>query len=214
MSDSGFIYLTSDFFENEEELMNEIRKFSHVKQYQKNAVISRQDEASETIYILLEGRIEANYIAEDGQKKIFSIFEPRIMFGESNLAGFPNLLNFVCLTPVKVAAIRKQDIYNWDKQMLFTIIHILLCKLKTVGYQLTNQIFDDVEDRIEKLLFESAKLYSKANSEKLTVEVPITHQVIADIVGTSRVRVTQTITKMTREGKITVSGKKIILHTQ
>jgi CRP-like cAMP-binding protein len=122
--DKPFIYMTLDFFENEEEFMNEIRKSSHVKQYQKNAVISRQDEASETIYILLEGRIEANYIAEDGQKKIFSIFEPRIMFGESNLAGFPNLLNFVCLTPVKVAAIRKQDIYNWDKQMLFTIIHI------------------------------------------------------------------------------------------
>ncbi|NLI92922.1 MAG: Crp/Fnr family transcriptional regulator [Peptococcaceae bacterium] len=153
-------------------------------------------------------------MTEDGQKKIFNIFEPRIMFGESNLVGFPNLLTFTCLTPVKVVAIRKQDIYNWDKQMLFTIIHILLCKLRTVGNQLTNQIFDNVEDRIENLLFELAKLYGKSHSESLTIEVPITHQVIADIVGTSRVRVSQSIAKMTREGKLSMNGKKFIIHKQ
>jgi CRP/FNR family cyclic AMP-dependent transcriptional regulator len=206
--DERFFYFNLDQFNEKEEFVQKVLQNCPVKCFQKGEVLYRQGEDNDIFYLLLEGKVESYYINRDGRKKTIGICEPRMLIGEFVFDRYPNLLTGVCLTKCKAAVIRRQDAFHWDEDMLRDVANSLCWKLRTVIGQLADQTFDDVEERIENLLIGLTSMHGKTTPEGSLVEIPLTHQMIADIVGSSRVRVTQALTKMTKEKKISISKDK------
>lgn len=198
---------TSDKLNKNDEFVNSIVQSNPIKNYEKGEVIYWQGKPGDKFYLLLEGRVEVNFVNNEGKKRIVSIHEPKCFIGESILDGFPHILTAVSLTPVKVAVLSIKDVNSWDREMLLELNKSLAWKSRIVIGQLTDQTFNEVGNRVEDLLLGLCNKFGKIDSDGIRVELPITHQLIADLVGSSRVRVSQSLGHMVKTKQLTMGRK-------
>lgn len=195
----------------DDNLVESILRSNPLKEFVKGDIIYWQGKQNNKFYLLLEGRVEISSVNVDGRKRIVSIHEPRCFFGETILDGFPNVLTATCLTAVKAAELDKNDIIHFDKQLLLAIIYSMSWKSRILINVLGDQTFDEVENRVQDLLLGLSDKFGKADENKVVVNLPLTHQLIADIVGSSRVRVSQTLGSMAKKRKLSMNRKYFTL---
>lgn len=196
-----------------------VEKIMHnhkLKTFKEKEIIYWQGKNNNYFYLLLEGLVEISMITSNGRKKIIHIHEPRCFFGETILDGKPNHLTATCLTPVKVIAINKDEVINSnDKELWFKIILSFCAKNRNMVKLIEEQGFKEIDERVEDLLeVLSYKLGMNYPNDYIYVKIPLTHQLIADFVGASRVRISQIIRKMTKEGRLHLKRKYFIFYNK
>ncbi|SHN83266.1 Crp/Fnr family transcriptional regulator [Desulfitobacterium chlororespirans] len=176
-----------------------------VRNYAKGEFIYRQGEKKDVCFLVLKGRIEISSENEDGQRKVFGIREPRCFIGISTLDGSPSLVNAICLEAVEVAVVSAQDINKGDREVLLYLLLSVIQMNKQLTSQLNGQTFDDVENRVENLLVTLSATLGKHEADSVVVTVPLTHQLISEMVGSSRVRVSQIIGELNKSGELVMN---------
>lgn len=197
----------------DDDLVKKVLEVYRTKEYKKGQLIFKQGEISDKIYLLLHGRVEINMVSKNGKKTIFSIHEPRCLFGELIMDNSPRLTTAVCLTNVVVGVLDSSlnlgsDYY--EKKLYQALFYATSHKLKIQIQQLSEQVFEEAEDRIENLLLGLCKNFGKEESGQLQVDLPVTHQMIADLTGCSRPTVSLIISELSKKNKITMERNKII----
>jgi len=211
MEDNKWLPWTTNMLDDD--LVKKVLEVYRTKEYQKGQLIFEQGEVSDKIYLLLHGRVEINMVSKDGKKTIFSIHEPKCFLGELIMDNSLRLTTAICLTNVIVAVMDSSlnlgsDYY--EKKLYQNLFYSTSRKLKIQIQQLSEQVFDDAEDRIEKLLLGLCKNFGKEESGQIQVDLPVTHQMIADLTGCSRPTVSQIISKLSKKNMITMERNKII----
>jgi CRP/FNR family transcriptional regulator len=176
-----------------------------VRNYAKGEFVYRQGEKKDVCFLLLKGRIEISSENEDGHRKVFGIREPRCFIGVTTLDGSVSLVNAFCLEAVTVAVVSIEDINRFDREILLYIMLSLIQMNKQLTSQLNGQTFDDVENRVENLLITLSATLGKHEADSVVVTVPLTHQLISEMVGSSRVRVSQIIGELNKSGKLAMN---------
>ena len=197
----------------DDDLVNKIKEVYRVKEYHKGYWIFKQGDISDTIYLLLDGRVEINMLSKDGKKIILAIHEPRCLFGELIMDNNLRLTSAVCLTDITVAALDSPlDLgsYHYEAKLYQALSYSTTRKLKIQIQQLSEQIFEDAADRIEKLLLGLCENLGKEENGQLRVDLPVTHQMIADMTGCSRPTVSLVIGELSRNNKI-IMGRNMII---
>lgn len=202
----------------EDEIVAVILEKAKKRDFKKGEIIFRQGEVSGKYYLLMKGRLEVNLINRDGKKKIVGIHEPRYFFGETIQDQAPRLTTAICLTDVTVAELDSSFDPGTDylRSKFFAALyactnHKLRCQIQ----QLSDHVFDEVEDRVEKFLFGLASNFGQENGDKqVHINLPVTHQLIADVVGSSRVRVSQVISELSKENKIKIKKNDVCLFNK
>jgi len=199
----------------DDDLVEAVKQNALIKSYRKGQFIFQQDEESDQYYLLLSGRIEVSLHNRDGKKKTISIHEPKCFFGEIILDRQPRITSATCLTDVTVAVMSISTTLGseyFDKKLYTTLLYSTNFKLRTQMLQLSELVFSEVEDRVEKLLSGLCTNFGQDNDKYIQVSLPVTHQIIADIVGSSRVRVSQILSGFSKEQKIQVKRNEITLR--
>ncbi|WP_018305923.1 Crp/Fnr family transcriptional regulator [Desulfitobacterium hafniense] len=197
----------------DDELVKKVLEVYQTKEYKKGQFVFEQGELSDQIYLLLQGRIEINMVSIDGKKTIFSIHEPRCFFGELIMDHSPRLTSAVCLTNVTAAALDSSlnlgsDYY--EKKLYQALFYSTSRKLKIQIQQLSDQVFEEAEDRIEKLLLGLCKNFGQEKAGYIEVDMPITHQTIADLTGCSRPTVSLILKDLSKKKHIIMERNKLI----
>lgn len=199
----------------EDELVEVIKTKANIKKFKKGQIVFHQGEESDKYYLLLHGRIEISLHSNDGKKKTISIHEPRCFFGELVMDHQPRLTTATCLTDVTVALMNTSFSLGSelnDKKLYKALFYSTNFKLRTQVLQLSELVFNEVEDRVEKLLSGLCANFGHDNDKFVQVNLPLTHQLIADIVGSSRVRVSQILSDFSKQEKIQVKRNEITLR--
>lgn len=197
----------------DEELVANILDKTEMKTYKKGEIIFHQGEISSNYFLLLSGRVEVSLNSSDGKKKIVSIHEPRCFFGELIMDKCHRITTATCLTDVTLALLNTSLSLGseyLDKKLYKALFYSTNFKLRIQLLQLSEQVFDEVEDRVERFLFGLCTNFGQEEDDYLQVNLPVTHQLIADVVGSSRVRVSQVLSELSREEKIKMKRNKII----
>lgn len=176
-----------------------------IRSFSKGEFVYRQGEKKDVCFLLLKGRVEISSENEDGHRKVFSIREPRCFIGITTLDGSSSLVNALCLEAVTVAVISITDINKFDRETLLYLLFSLIQMNKQLTSQLNGQTFDDVENRVENLLVTLSATLGKHDADSVVVTVPLTHQLISEIVGSSRVRVSQILGELNKSGKLVIN---------
>ncbi|NEQ24351.1 MAG: Crp/Fnr family transcriptional regulator [Microcoleus sp. SIO2G3] len=128
-------------------------------------------------------------------------------WGQKDVVGQPLSSNkpyqIQCLTPVEVSLIPD---YLWHQELDAIRLHA----------QQTEEILNivrskQVYQRLKQLLFWLAQKFGRRVEQGTLIDLPITHQDIADMIGTTRVTVTRELQKFEQEGIITRPYRKYIL---
>ena len=206
------------------EALRSIPLFSHVadgdldqiashlieRRYPRNTTIVEEGLPGDYMYILREGRVKVTKLSEDGREKILDFLESGSFVGEmALLERGPRSASVKTLAPVKVLALSRTDFINLLRKspdLAIAVIQELSRRIRSVNEQASSLSFQRVKERTLGLLERLAKDPSGEGDRRVTPV--LTHQQIADMVGTSRETVTRVVKDLKESGWLRQEGKR------
>jgi CRP/FNR family transcriptional regulator, cyclic AMP receptor protein len=180
------------------------------RRYPRNTTIVEEGLPGDYMYILREGRVKVTKLSEDGREKILDFLETGSFVGDmALLERGPRSASVKTLTPVKVLALSRTDfiaLLRKSPDLALAVIQELSRRIRSVNEQASSLSFQRVKERTMGLLERLAK--DPSNDEDRLLTPVLTHQQIADMVGTSRETVTRVVKDLKQTGWLRQEGKR------
>lgn len=180
------------------------------RHYAKNTIIFSQGDESSSLYLVLSGRVRVYMDDEQGRQIIINTLSSNDYFGE--LALLSNSLrsaNVMTIEPCSMAIIHKQQfltVLENDMGVAKSIIHNLVERVQELTNDISSLALQDVYSRLARFITEHAKQLG----DKKVVD-KVTHQEIADTIGSSREMVSRILADLKTGGYIEYESRQIIL---
>lgn len=198
-----------------------LKSFEEVKytsSYPAGAVLFVEGQAPRGVYLLCKGRVKLTMTSSDGKALILHIAEPGELIGINGaMSGAPYELSAEMLEPCQVNFIKREAFLR------------LLREQPEISAHLTSQLSRDYQaacfqirslglsrtasEKIVRFLLESAAK-GKETSQGIRMNLALTHEEIAQIVGVSRETVTRTLTDLRRRMLIAVKGSAVLIRNK
>ncbi len=185
---------------------------SSLRVYPPNAVLLNEGDVASSLYVIVEGKVKVYVSDADGKEAILNIMGPGEYFGELSLVDDePCSASVVTLTPMRAMAITKQDFRECLKlhpEMAFNLIAALIKQVRGLTESIKNLSLNDVYGRVAHTLQELA--VEKEDGTRV-IEQKLTHQDIANIVGSSREMVSRILKDLTRGDYLSIENRIITI---
>ena len=181
------------------------------REYPKNRVIRFAHDPCDAFYVVLRGQVKVMLIAEDGREVVLSLVREGDFFGEMALLDDePYAASVIAMDDTTLLVLRREDFRRSIRempQMSFGLLRALCSRLLEADNKIGGLMLLDVSGRVAHLLLEMS---AREQGDQIT-DLP-THQVIAQMVGSSRETVSRTIGAMTAKQLIapTETGVRIL----
>jgi CRP/FNR family transcriptional regulator len=199
---------------NDTEFKN-LEAIFRIRAYQKNQVVFLEEEAGTYMYIVLAGKVKVTKSTPGGKESILTIHRQGDFFGEMSLLdGKSSPATVSAMEDCKIAAISAADFNRHlmtNEKVVRQIIKVLCARLRHVWAQIQSLSYSTAEARIRGGIRQLSMKHGVADARGIIIDLKITHQEIAEMVGTSRETVTRTLARLQKDGIIQIEGRRIIL---
>jgi len=182
-----------------------------VRTFPKNSIVVTEGESSDSLYVILSGRVKVFVSDEHGKDLVINVEGPGEYFGELALDEGPRSASVATLEPSKMAVIANDVLRRFlasHPEAALQLIRGLIGRTRRMTESLKDLALLDVYGRVAKLLLELA---TEADG-RLVVDQRLTQQDIADRVSASREMVSRILKDLTTGGYITSEGGKIVIQ--
>ena len=179
-----------------------------VSHYQDKEKIYAQGTPAYTLFYIQEGGVRLTTRTKHQPSAVTAILGAHDFFGELCLAGYPlRVSTAVALTASSIRTIKKEkmlQILRKKNTVSNSLVAYLLSSVKSYADHVADLLTSSAEKRLARVLLRLAHLDKKGPA---VVEIPIlSHQVLADMVGTTRPRVNVFMNRFRRQGFISYDG--------
>ena len=199
---------------NESEL-RELEPYLVPATYKKKDVIFSEGEPPEWLYIVVEGKIKLTKLSQDGKEIILEIMSPLDFFGGlAVLRGFPYPANAVVMEDSKFLRISRNNIMKIIDRfpnLMYCLAMQLGDRMKESHETLKNIALERVEARIAALLLKLADKTGKESGGGVVIEMKLTKQDIAEMVGTTVETSIRTMSKLKKMGVVAEKEGRIAI---
>ena len=205
-----------DLFKNlSDEELKELEHYVTTAMYRKKEDIFTEGDAPEWFYIVLTGKIKVTKISHDGKEIILELISPYDIFGGvAVLRNFPYPANAVAMEDSEILKISRKNLMRLVDRfpnLMFCIALQLGDRMKSSYDSLKNIALERVEARIAALLLKLGNKVGVETDAGLMIDMRLTKQDVADMVGTTVETSIRTFSKFKKEGLVTDSDGKIII---
>jgi CRP/FNR family transcriptional regulator, cyclic AMP receptor protein len=192
--------------------------------YAKDQVVFSQGEPADAVFYLQEGKVKITVVSEQGKEAVVAILGSDDFFGEGCLAGQPRRM-------ATVATMTDSAIMRVEKAAMVRLIHDeaafsemfiahLLARTIRVEEDLVDQLFNSSEKRLARMLLLLANFGKDGRPEPVIAK--ISQETLAEMIGTTRARVSFFMNKFRKLGFIDYNGGievhssllNVVLHDQ
>jgi CRP/FNR family transcriptional regulator len=209
------VSLFKDFSDAE---MQELEPYLSTSVYRKRETIFSEGEPSEWFYLVLSGKIKITKLSHEGKEIILEVISPTDIFGGiAVIKGFPYPANAVAMEDSEVLRISRKSLMRLVDRfpnLMYCIAMQLGDRMKSSYESLKNIALERVESRIAALLLKLAGKVGIATKAGTLIDMRLTKQDIADMVGTTVETSIRTFSKFKKEGLVTESGGKFVIKDQ
>jgi CRP-like cAMP-binding protein len=176
--------------------------------YRVNRVVFSQGDPADAIFYIQEGKIKLTVVSKHGKEAVIALLGHGDFFGEGCLAGQP--LRTATATTMSVCKIMRLEkpfvISMLHEQPAFTdmLLHYLLSRTIRIEEDLVDQIFNFSEKRLARVLLLLANFGKEGKPEPVIPK--ISQETLAEIVGTTRSRVSFFMNRFRKLGFIEYNG--------
>jgi CRP/FNR family cyclic AMP-dependent transcriptional regulator len=190
--------------------------------YRKNQKIFSQGDPAEAIFYIQKGRAKLTVVSKEGKEAVIAILGPRDFFGEGCLAGqLLRMSTAAALSESSIIRLEKTGVIRAlhdDPAFSELFLHHLLTRNIRIEEDLVDQLFNSSEKRLARVLLLLANFGKEGKPE--TVIPKMSQETLAEIVGTTRSRISFFMNKFRKLGFIEYNGKlevhssllSVILH--
>ena len=185
-----------------------------VAEYRKNGVIFAQARPADAVFYIQKGRIKITVASKQGKEAVVAILGAGEFFGEGCLIGQPLRLStakaMVDSEVMRVGKAEMTRVLHAEPAFGEMFIAHLLTRNSRVEEDLVDQLFNSSEKRLARTLLLLANFGKEGGPQPITT--PISQETLADIIGTTRSRVSHFMNKFRRLGFISYNGH-LEVHT-
>jgi len=196
----------------DDESLKHLEKVAVKKSFPKNTILFSKGDETDSLYVIKSGMVKAIIIDEDGKEMILSIHRQGEYFGEMSLIDKePRSATLITKEPTQLLIIHRKDflkVFNSNPDMVYDLFNILLKRLRKATDKVENFAFKDVYGRVANLLNQ----LSKPEDDEWIIEDKLTHNEIANMIGSSREMVSKILKELTTGGYISTDKKLITIH--
>ncbi len=186
-----------------------------ISNYRKDQIVFTQGEPADSVFYIQGGKVKKTVISEQGKEAVIALFGTGDFFGEGCLAGQPlRLATIRAITECVIMRITKAEIVRViHEEPAFAELFIshLLARNGRVEEDLVDQLFNSSEKRLARMLLLLAN-FGK-DGQPLPVIAKISQETLADMIGTTRSRVSFFMNKFRDLGLIDYIGQNIEVHS-
>ncbi|MGH8741863.1 MAG: Crp/Fnr family transcriptional regulator [Burkholderiales bacterium] len=176
------------------------------------STIMAAGDATDSLYIVLSGRLKVMMSDSDGKEVILAILGPGEFFGEMGLIDDePRSASVVTLEPCELLSIAKRDFRKClaeNFEMSMAVMRGLVRRLREADRKIGSLALLDVYGRVSRLLLDMAET---VNGEKIVTK-RLPKQDIAKMIGASREMVSRVMKDLQVGGYIEMRGSNIVLR--
>src|SRR5208282_1830205 len=180
-----------------------------ISDYRKGQIVYRQGDPADSVFYIQSGKVKKTVVSEHGKEAVVALLGTGDFFGEGCMTGQPlRLATVSAMTECVIVRITKADITRViHEEPAFAelfIAHLLARNLR-VEEDLVDQLFNSSEKRLARVLLLLANFGKEGGPEPVVGK--FSQELLAEMVGTTRSRVSQFMNKFRKLGYIKYNGK-------
>jgi CRP/FNR family cyclic AMP-dependent transcriptional regulator len=189
---------------------------STILEYKKGQIIYNQDQPSNSIHLVIDGKVKVCRLADDGRQVVVDIYQPDEFFGESAFLGLAQRTEIaVALENTKVMTWTTSEIEEITMKrpkLAIALLQLLVQRSMDFGYRIESFSVDNIARRLARTLIRFSERLGSRNDDGSVQMIPFTHELLSQYVGTSREIVTHYMNQFRRQGYLRYSRKGIMLY--
>jgi len=179
-----------------------------IGEYRKDDVIFQQGDPADAVFYIQKGKVKLTVLSARGKEAVVAILAEDDFFGEGCLAGQQRRISTViAMTDSAIVRLNKSaivDIIHREPAFSEMFIAHLLSRTIRVEADLVDQLFNSSEKRLARLLLLLANFGKEGKPEPLIAK--ISQETLAEMIGTTRSRVSFFMNKFRKLGLIEYNG--------
>lgn len=197
---------------NEEELKS-ISALFFERKYKKNTILFLEEDEGEELFIVRSGTVKI-YRIDNNKQITLALFRSGEFFGEMSIIekGSTRSANAETLEPSVIYTLKRSTFYEYvdrNPGLCMRLLEITMNRLRRANEQIRNLTFLDVRTRVLKVVHQLSKEYGEPKNGGIQISIKLTHQEIANMVGTVRESVTKVLQELQDDRIISIRNKMI-----
>jgi len=193
---------------NPKTFLSQVGSGKTLLQCRKNQILFSQGDAADAVFYIQDGRVTLTVVSPQGKEAVVAILEPAAFFGEACLTGER-------VRMASATALDASTIVRIDKSAMIRVLHeeptfaelfmsYLLSRNVRIQEDLVDQLFNSAEKRLARTLLLLAHFGKEGKPEPVIAK--ISQETLAEMVGTTRSRVSFFLNKFRKLGFVDYNG--------
>ncbi len=199
-----------------------LQSFENIKSataYPKGAVLFVEGQSPRGIFVLCKGRVKMSICSTDGKTLILKIAEPGEVLGLSaTVSGKPYELTAETIDPCQVNFVKREDFLRFLKEhgdACFRVAEQLSEKYNNACHEVRSLgLSHSAAETLAKLLLEWSSRNGETSKQEPRLKLALTHEEIAQMIGTSRETVTRLFAELKKRQIIQSKGSTLLIRNK
>ena len=188
---------------------------SRARQFKRGSLIYLPSDQGASVLLLTAGRVEIYHVTGEGKQALLAIIDPGELFGELALFdGGTREEHAEAMEKSTVVLIPGEEIQRLMEEhteVSLGVTKLMGLRRRRVERRLKSLLFRSNRERVVHLLLELAEKYGQLTPEGVILGIKLSHQELANIIGSTRETVTVVLGDLQAERSVTVRRRQIIL---
>ncbi len=197
------------------DVLGELVKSVEMREVRRRQVIYIPGDPGQSIFLLNGGRVKISKVTRDGRELTLAYRVPGQIFGELCLGeGGPREEMAEAMENVLVTELDRtmfEKVIDRNPALAVALMRISNQRRQEVENKVARLIFRDVNAKLADLIISLGQEYGVEDARGTLVAIKITHQEMANLIGSTRETVSLTLSHFKKSGLIAMDGRKVIV---
>lgn len=193
--------------------LEEIASLLQYRAFGSGLTLFHQDMPGTTLYVMTEGYVRMYSIGQTGQEFTYHIHGPAEVFGELSLLDDGiHPATCITITPIKTWLLSKDNLFMVLRkypELMLRMLAMIAHRARTASQKSEAMAFQDVQGRLAYEMLNLGAKCARRTDEGILIEVPLTQQDLASMVGATRESVNKALAMFKAQDLIRISGTSI-----
>jgi len=190
-------------------LLAAVGEGSATRDYQKAQPVFAQGDRADAVFFVQRGKVKLTVLSRQGKQAVIALLGPGDFFGEGCLAGQPvRMATATAMTEASIVRLAKQTMIRaLHRDAVFSELFTtyLLSRNIRMEEDLVDQLFNSSEKRLARILLLLANFGKEGRPEPVVPK--ISQETLAEMVGTTRSRISHFMNKFRKLGFVEYNGR-------
>jgi CRP/FNR family transcriptional regulator, cyclic AMP receptor protein len=197
------------------DVLSKLAEKVELREIRRRQVIYLPGDPGVAVYLVNGGRVKVSKVTRDGKELTLSYRVPGEIFGETCLIdGEPREEMAEAMENALVTEIERgmyDELLRTQASLGYRMTKILAQRRREIEAKIENLVFKDVNAKLAELLLRFADEYGVEDARGTLVALKITHQEMANLIGSTRETVSLTLAQFKKRALIQSEGRKVII---